>query len=63
MSDETLTSGVVGKAPDEKTSFAVTGVSTAERPALEPAGFRIVLVSDTSAPHSLVRATIISAGG
>src|SRR5205809_1900004 len=45
MSDETLTSGVVGKAPDEKTSFAVTGVSRAERPALEPAGFRIVLVS------------------
>ena len=45
MTDEISSSGVVGKAPDEKTAFGVTGLSTAERPALEPAGFRIVLVS------------------
>jgi CIC family chloride channel protein len=58
MSDETLTSGVVGKAPDEKTSFAVTGVSTAERPALEPAGFRIVLVSFLAGGIGLVAGCI-----
>lgn len=58
MSDEASSSGVVGKAPAEKTSFAVTGVSTAERPALEPAGFRIVLVSFLAGGIGLVAGCI-----
>src|SRR5437660_12546490 len=45
MSNDNFRSEIVSKAPEEKASIAVTGVSTAERPALEPAGFRIVLVS------------------
>lgn len=58
MSDERLDSEVVGKAPDEKTAFGVTGVSTAERPALEPAGFRIVLVSFLAGGIGLVAGCI-----
>ena len=37
--------GIVSSAKAEKTSLAVTGVNTTTRPPLEPAGFRIVLVS------------------
>ena len=39
------TPGIVSSAKAEKTSLAVTGVNTTTRPPLEPAGFRIVLVS------------------
>jgi CIC family chloride channel protein len=58
MSDERLASGIVAKAPEEKTSFAVTGVSTAERPALELTGFRIVLVSFLAGGIGLVAGCI-----
>jgi len=58
MTDEISSSGVVGKAPDEKTAFGVTGLSTAERPALEPAGFRIVLVSFLAGGIGLVAGCI-----
>ena len=43
MSDKTP--GIVSSAKAEKTSLAVTGVNTTTRPPLEPAGFRIALVS------------------
>src|SRR5216117_122913 len=58
MSYERLDSGVVGKAPDEKAAFGITGVSTAERPALEPAGFRIALVSFLAGGIGLVAGCI-----
>ena len=43
MSDKSTE--IVTTAKAEKTSLAVTGVNTSARPPLEPAGFRIVLVS------------------
>jgi chloride channel protein, CIC family len=58
MSNDNFKSGIVSKAPEEKASIAVTGVSTAERPALEPAGFRIVLVSFLAGGIGLVAGCI-----
>jgi len=45
MSNENLGPEIVSKPPDEKARIGVTGVNAAERTPLEPAGFRIVLVS------------------
>jgi H+/Cl- antiporter ClcA len=58
MSNENLGPEIVRKAPNEKTSIGVTGLSTAERPPLEPAGFRIVLVSFLAAGIGLVAGCI-----
>src|SRR5215831_21127080 len=56
---ETKGSGtIIGSAGTEKARFAVTGVNTAERPALEPAGFRIVTVSFLAALVGLIAGCI-----
>jgi chloride channel protein, CIC family len=58
MSNENLAPEIVSKAPTEKTSIGVTGLSTAERPPLEPAGFRILLVSFLAAGIGLIAGCI-----
>jgi H+/Cl- antiporter ClcA len=58
MSNENLGPEIVSKAPNEKTGIGVTGLSTGERPPLEPAGFRIVLVSFLAAGIGLVAGCI-----
>src|ERR1051326_6127248 len=45
---------IVTKTTNDKARLAVTGVNTAERPAPEPAGFRIVTVSFLSAVVGLI---------
>ena len=55
MSESTTQStGIVGQPQKEKTRLSVTGVNTAERPPLEAAGFRIVLISFLSAAIGLI---------
>ena len=54
MSNENLGPEIVSKVPDEKASISVSVGITAERPALEPAGFRIVLVSFLAAGIGLI---------
>lgn len=58
MSDQNLGPEIVGKAPDEKARIAVTGVNPAERSPLEPAGFRIVLISFLAAGIGLIAGCI-----
>src|SRR5689334_19166740 len=49
---------IVTKTENDKARLAVTGVNTAERPAPEPAGFRIVTVSFLSALVGLIAGCI-----
>src|SRR5689334_15098666 len=49
---------IIGTAGTEKARLAVTGVNTAGRPALEPAGFRIVTVSFLAAAVGLIAGCI-----
>jgi chloride channel protein, CIC family len=54
MSNENLGPEIVSKPPDEKARIGLTGVNAAERAPLEPAGFRIVLVSFLAAGIGLI---------
>jgi len=58
MSDQNSGPEIVRKAPDEKARIAVTGVNPDQRPPLEPAGFRIVLVSFLAAGIGLIAGCI-----
>jgi H+/Cl- antiporter ClcA len=49
---------IVGDAGSDKARFAVTGVNTADGPAAEPAGFRIVTVSFLAALVGLIAGCI-----
>ena len=58
MPEERVPTKIVSKTPEDRPSLAVTGVSTAERPSSEPAGFRIVLVSFLAGGIGLVAGCI-----
>lgn len=58
MTEGNSSGTIIGGARTEKARFAVTGVNTAERPALEPAGFRIVTVSFLAAGVGVIAGCI-----
>lgn len=58
MPEERVSTKIVSKTPEDRPSLAVTGVSTAQRPSSEPAGFRIVLVSFLAGGVGLVAGCI-----
>jgi uncharacterized protein involved in exopolysaccharide biosynthesis len=58
MSNDNSGPEIVSKTPDEKARIAVTGVNAAERPPVEPAGFRIILVSFLAAGIGLIAGCI-----
>jgi H+/Cl- antiporter ClcA len=58
MSNDNSGPEIVSKAPDEKARLAVSGVNAAGRPPLEPAGFRIILVSFLAAGIGLIAGCI-----
>lgn len=58
MAEGNSSGKIVGSTGTDKTRLAVTGVNTAERPAPETAGFRIVMVSFLSAAVGLIAGCI-----
>jgi len=58
MADANGAGTIIGSAGTEKARLAVTGVNTAERPALEAGGFRIVTVSFLAAVVGLIAGCI-----
>lgn len=58
MAEANSSGTIVGTTGADKTRLAVTGVNTAERPAPETAGFRIVMVSFLSAAVGLIAGCI-----
>jgi CIC family chloride channel protein len=58
MSNDNSGPEIVSKTPNEKARIAVTGVNAAELPPVEPAGFRIILVSFLAAGIGLIAGCI-----
>ena len=58
MADPNAQATISMSAGEEKTRLGVTGVNTATAPLLEPAGFRIVLVSFLAAEVGLIAGCI-----